>query len=92
MFDAGWILPESQKRGGRKAVERKSLPLKRGVNSAKILSTPTATMLLNNENLNLETEDAVVIVDDDTEDDILSDFEEFTERSGHLPVSFLRTD
>jgi NAD-dependent SIR2 family protein deacetylase len=92
MFDAGWILPESQKRGGRKAVERKPFPLKRGVNSAKIMSTPTATMLLNNENLNLETEDAVVIVDDDTEDDILSDFEEFTEHSGHLPVSFLRTD
>jgi hypothetical protein len=91
MFDAGWILPENQKRGGRTAVERKPLPPKRRTSSVKSLSKPAATVLLNDENLNLE-DDAVVIVDDDSEDDVLPSFEQFTEHSDHLPVSFLRTD
>ena len=88
MFDAGWILPENQKRGGRTVVERKPLPPKRRAGPAKSLAPPT--VVLNNENLILETEDAAVVIDD--EDDPLSDLEEFTERSDHLPVSFFRTD
>lgn len=88
MFDAGWILPENQKRGGRAAVERKPLPSKRRAGPMKALSTPTTTVLPNNENLNLGTEDTVLIVDGDS----VTDFEEFTERSDHLPTLFLRTD
>jgi len=90
MFDAGWILPENQKRGGRMAVERKPLPPKRKVTSpTNALLTSTANVLLNNKNLNLETEDPVVVVGVDVEN---SDFEEFTEHSDYLPISFLRTD
>lgn len=92
MFDAGWIFPENQKRGGRTAVERKPLSPKRKADPAKGLSTPTATALLKNENLNLETEDAAVVVDVNSEDDLFPDFEDFTEHSDHLPVLFLRTD
>jgi hypothetical protein len=88
MFDAGWILPENQKRR-RTAVERKPIPPKRRAGPAKVLLTPTATALLNNENLDLEPDDAVVVVDADSEDDVLTDF---TEHSDHLPISFLRTD
>jgi len=91
MFDAGWILPENQKRGGRAAVERKPLPPKRKGGPAKALLTPAATVLLNNENLNFEPEDTVV-VDVDSEDDVLTGFEDFTEHSDHLPVSFFRTE
>jgi NuA3 HAT complex component NTO1 len=45
MFDAGWILPENQKRGGRTAVERTALPppRKRMRTSALISSNSVST-------------------------------------------------
>jgi NAD-dependent histone deacetylase SIR2 len=89
MFDAGWILPENQKRGGRTAVERRPAPPKRKGSPPKALSTPTPNAFLNNKNLNLESKD---IVNGIAENNILADFKEFTERADHLPVSFLRTD
>lgn len=43
MFDAGWILPESQKRRGRAAVERTPLPTRRRRTAAAIESPSSTT-------------------------------------------------
>ena len=45
MFDAGWILPPDQKRGGRAPVERKPLPPPKKRHRAGIQSPPFASVL-----------------------------------------------
>lgn len=85
MFDAGWILPDSQKRGGRAAITRTPpMPPKRRTGPAKVTivsSALTAHAHLEGS-LTTDTEDTDVAIMD----------EEFTEEAGQLPVTFHWTD
>lgn len=82
MFDAGWILPGNQKRGGRAAAEKTPLPPKRR-SAVKAAPTPSATPVTS-----VRLKDNILL--NDFDEDIIDD-RTFSEIPGELPSSFLHT-